>query len=50
MDKNVEMNASIEKITPGLGTQSRWEQMTGQELHKTGFHIPLPRMELSTFR
>jgi len=25
MDKNVEMNASTEKITPGLRTQSRGE-------------------------
>jgi hypothetical protein len=50
MDRNVEVNASTEKITPGLRTQSRGEQMTGQEFHKSGFHIPLPRMELSTFR
>jgi len=50
MDMNMEMNASTEKITPGPRTQSRGEQVTGQELYRVGFHIPLPRMELSTFK
>ena len=49
-DRNVEENAYNENLAPGPRTQNRGEQMTGQELHKAGFHIPLPRMELSTFR
>jgi hypothetical protein len=49
LDRDVETNASVEKITPEHKTQSRGNKMTGQELNKTRFNIPLPRVELPTF-
>jgi len=49
LHRDVEANASVEKITPKYKTQSRGDKMTGQELNKTRFNIPLPRVELPTF-
>ena len=49
-DKETGMPVSAERIAPGHRNQFRGEQMMGQELHKMGYNIPLPRVEMPTFR
>jgi len=49
-DKETRMLVSAEKIVSGHMNQFRGEQMMGQELHRMGYNIPLPRVELPTFR
>ncbi|XP_073267365.1 uncharacterized protein [Populus alba] len=44
------MPISVERIASGHRNQFRGEKMMGQELHKMGYNIPLPRVELPTFK
>ncbi|XP_073260705.1 uncharacterized protein [Populus alba] len=48
--KETRMPVSVERIAPGHRNQFRGDQMMGQELHKIGYNIPLPRVEMPTFR
>ena len=50
MEKETRIPVSTERIPPGHRSQFRGEQMNGQELHKIGYNIPLPRIELPAFR
>ena len=49
-DKESGMPVAAEKNAPGHRNQFRSEQMMGQELPRVGYNIPLPRVELPTFR
>jgi hypothetical protein len=49
-DKDIGMPASTERIASGHKNQFRSDQMMGQEPHKIGYNIPLPRVELPPFK
>jgi hypothetical protein len=49
-NKETGMPVSAERITPGHKNQFRGDQMMGQEPHKIGYNIPLPRVEMPMFR
>jgi len=49
-DKDTEMPASTERIASRHKNQFKSDQMMGQELYKIGYNIPLPRVELPTFK
>jgi hypothetical protein len=49
-DKETRMSISIERIAPGHMHHFRGDQMMGQKPHKMGYNIPLPRVDMPTFR